>query len=444
MRYSLLSNMIKKTNYIFIILFLAVLFLLLVFFIEFIRENAFYSLIGLLVIYLVVYWRTRNKYEKYDVYLILFLLVVFIASRLIFGNLDQAALTLRTSAILAFILINLALLTGPWSRFFDKILKIYYYRRHLGVAVFLLGALHAAIIMPLYFNFSLKDAFASPFTFYGLTPFFIMLWMAITSWDHMQKKVKATNWQIIHAALMITYAFISYYFYNILKEFNDPNLFYHSIAILFFLIFWVIVAPYSIIKKIMRTYVFGWKQLHVLIWVAYFSLLLHVLTGALTGTGIVVKALFWASIILVLGSNIAGWIKRIIEDKNIYAKIKSINKQFEEHGKKYIGIAKINGFKENKGKKFYVNKKPVAVFKNEGKFIAVSNVCCHQKGPMHKGKVQYGTVECPWHYWTYNLKDGKFMGKENYCLPVYETKVKGNILFVSKDPINDKSCCKLN
>ena len=436
--------MIKKTNFIFLILFLAVLFLLSVFFIEFIRENAFYSLIGLLVIYLVVYWRTRNKYEKYDVYLILSLLAVFIASRLIFGNLDQATLTLRTSAILAFILINLALLIGPWSRFSDKILKIYYYRRHLGVVVFLLGAFHAAIIMPLYFDFSLKNAFASPFTFYGLTPFFIMLWMAITSWDYMQKKVKASDWKIIHAALMITYAFIYYYFYNILKEFNDPNLFYHSIAILFFLIFWVIVAPYSIIKKIMRTYVFGWKQLHVLIWVIYISLVLHVLLGALTAAALFLKVVFYASVALVLGSHAAGWISKIIEDKKIYSKIRSINKEIIINNKKYIGMAKINDFKENKGKKFYINKKPVAVFKNEGKFIAVSNTCCHQKGPMHKGKVQYGTVECPWHYWTYNLKDGKFMGKENYCLPVYETKVKDNILFVSKEPINDKSCYKLN
>jgi len=436
--------MIKKTNFIFLILFLAVLFLLSVFFIEFIRENAFYSLIGLLVIYLVVYWRTRNKYEKYDVYLILFLLAVFIASRLIFGNLDQATLTLRTSAILAFILINLALLIGPWSRFSDKILKIYYYRRHLGVVVFLLGAFHAAIIMPLYFDFSLKNAFASPFTFYGLTPFFIMLWMAITSWDYMQKKVKASDWKIIHAALMITYAFIYYYFYNILKEFNDPNLFYHSIAILFFLIFWVIVAPYSIIKKIMRTYVFGWKQLHVLIWVIYISLVLHVLLGALTAAALFLKVVFYASVALVLGSHAAGWISKIIEDKKIYSKIRSINKEIIINNKKYIGMAKINDFKENKGKKFYINKKPVAVFKNEGKFIAVSNVCCHQKGPIHKGKVEYGTVECPWHYWAYNLKDGKFMGKENYCLPVYETKVKDNILFVSKEPINDKSCYKLN
>jgi nitrite reductase/ring-hydroxylating ferredoxin subunit/DMSO/TMAO reductase YedYZ heme-binding membrane subunit len=433
--------MLKNINHIFQILFLTILFLLSVFFIEFVRENVFYSLIGLLVIYLVVCWRARNKY---DIYLILFLLAVFIASRLIFGDIDQATLTLRTSAILAFILINLALLIGPWSRFSDNILKLYHYRRHLGVTVFLLGALHVAIILPLYFDFSLKNAFASPFTFYGLAPFFIMLWIAITSWDYIQKKVKASDWKMIHATLMVIYGFISYYFYSVLKAFNDPNLSYHSIAILFFLIFWVIVAPYSIIKKVMKTYVFGWKQLHVLIWAVYFSLLLHVLTGAYLTANLFWKTIFWVLASLVLGSHIAGWIKRILEDKSIYSKIKSINKQFEERGKKFIGIAKASDFKEGKGKKFYVNKKPVAVFKNEGKFVAVSNVCCHQKGPIHQGKVQYGIVECPWHYWVYNLNDGKFIGKENYCLPVYETKVKDKIVFVGTEPINDRNCYKNN
>ena len=88
--------------------------------------------------------------------------------------------------------------------------------------------------------------------------------------------------------------------------------------------------------------------------------------------------------------------------------------------------------------KFYINKKSIAVFKNNGNFYAVSNVCCHQKGPIYKGKINYGTVECPWHYWVYNIKDGKFLGKENICLPVYETKVKDNILFVSAEPVNGK------
>ena len=35
-------------------------------------------------------------------------------------------------------------------------------------------------------------------------------------------------------------------------------------------------------------------------------------------------------------------------------------------------------------------------------------------------------------------RDGKFLGKENICLPVYETKVKDNILFVSAEPVNGK------
>ena len=89
---------------------LAILFLLLVLFVEFIRENVFYSILVLFAIYLGIYWKTTDRYEKYDVYFILLLLIVFIASRLIFRNLDQATLTLRVSSILAFVLLNVVLL----------------------------------------------------------------------------------------------------------------------------------------------------------------------------------------------------------------------------------------------------------------------------------------------------------------------------------------------
>lgn len=46
------------------------------------------------------------------------------------------------------------------------------------------------------------------------------------------------------------------------------------------------------------------------------------------------------------------------------------------------------------------------------------------------------SVECPWHYWTYNLETGEFLGKEDFCLPVYGTKVKEGILYVTTEPVN--------
>ena len=156
----------KKINHIFIIISLAILFILSVLFSKFIREHVFYFLIALLAIIIYI---LLNKKQRYDTYTAIFVLVVFLVSKLLFRNLDNATLVLRTSAILSFFLLHIVLLIGPFSRFWDKVLQFYHYRRHLGVSVFFLGWLHASIVFAKYFNFSIESAFSSIFTFYGFT-----------------------------------------------------------------------------------------------------------------------------------------------------------------------------------------------------------------------------------------------------------------------------------
>lgn len=421
-----------KITQVHIFLFLAISFILSVEFVSFIRQNVFYFLLGLLIILIGVFW--YKKEEKYDIYLAASVLLVFILSRLIFRAIDQPTLVLRTSSILAFVTLNLLLLIGPWSRFSGRILKIYHYRRHLGVTTFFLGWLHASIVFANYFGYSIEEAFSSIFVFYGFTGLFLMFWLGLTSSDYIQVKMKDSWWKVIHASIMLVYIALAYYMYTIQKSLNDPSFKYHLAVLGFFLLFWIIVAPYSLIKKIMKTYVFGWKQLHVLVYIIYFSILLHVFFGALQSQGIILKTVYFAFPIFVLGSHAAGWVIRLREDNAIYGKIKAINQQFTEDEMIFIGIAKVEDFEEGKGQKFYVSNKPIAVFRFDNNFFAVSNVCRHQKGPIYKGKVEYGLVECPWHYWTYNLKDGCTSGKEKFCLPKYGTRIKDGIVFVSTEP----------
>jgi nitrite reductase/ring-hydroxylating ferredoxin subunit len=329
-------------------------------------------------------------------------------------------------------------LIGPWSKFSDSIIKIYHFRRHLGVTVFFLGTLHVVIILPRYFSYSIKGALSSIFIFYGLTSFFLLFWLAITSWDHLQKKVKDMTWKAIHLILLLIYISISYYMYTIQKTFNESTLNYHLIVIGIFILIWIIIAPYSFIKKIMSTNIFGWKQLHVLIWIVYSSLLLHVYFGPLSTTNNLVKTIFWVSIITIISSHVVGWVKRFYEDKGINDKINSINKTININNKDYVGVDHINNFKEGEGKKFYVNKKQIAVFKYKNNFIAISNICAHQKGPLYKGKINSGYVECPWHQWQYNIKDGCGPPGFSDCVPYYDAKVVKDILFISKDHSKNK------
>ncbi|MFN6138688.1 MAG: Rieske (2Fe-2S) protein [Planctomycetota bacterium] len=48
----------------------------------------------------------------------------------------------------------------------------------------------------------------------------------------------------------------------------------------------------------------------------------------------------------------------------------------------------------------------IAVFRHRGLLYALDGVCMHQGGPLAKGKLCEGKIQCPWHGWTYDLQTG--------------------------------------
>jgi nitrite reductase (NADH) small subunit len=48
----------------------------------------------------------------------------------------------------------------------------------------------------------------------------------------------------------------------------------------------------------------------------------------------------------------------------------------------------------------------IAVFRHEGRLYAIDGLCMHQGGPLARGKLANGTIQCPWHGWMYELETG--------------------------------------
>ncbi len=48
----------------------------------------------------------------------------------------------------------------------------------------------------------------------------------------------------------------------------------------------------------------------------------------------------------------------------------------------------------------------------ENKFGALNSKCNHMGGPLAKGKLKNGCVECPWHYWQFNHATGESLSVE--------------------------------
>jgi nitrite reductase/ring-hydroxylating ferredoxin subunit len=72
----------------------------------------------------------------------------------------------------------------------------------------------------------------------------------------------------------------------------------------------------------------------------------------------------------------------------------------------------------------------VAICNVEGSFFAVSNTCPHAGGPIGDGKLSGHTVTCPYHGWTYDVRDGKCFVNPDVTLPVFPTRVVGDAVCV--------------
>ena len=59
-----------------------------------------------------------------------------------------------------------------------------------------------------------------------------------------------------------------------------------------------------------------------------------------------------------------------------------------------------------KGKSFKIDGKQIAIFNQDG-FHALDDLCVHQDGSIAPGKLDGDIVECPLHFWHYNIKTGQ-------------------------------------
>jgi nitrite reductase/ring-hydroxylating ferredoxin subunit/DMSO/TMAO reductase YedYZ heme-binding membrane subunit len=338
--------------------------------------------------YRAVQWNRQKKI--YDtvligavaVYLVLFALV----TKLLFPLVTDEIMLMRAFGSASFLLLHVILCIGPLCRFNPVFLPLLYNRRHAGVTMFTLGLVHAVLVVATYHAGSdtnpILSIFVSspingsvsavPFQPFGFFALVILFLMAATSHD-----------------------------------------------------FWLanLTAPL-------------WKSLHMLVYVAYALLVLHVTFGALQGeTNPIYVSATAAGLTAVLALHLTAARKERVLDRRCdrvgQSKIKNQKSKMEDG---FVDACAVADIPENRARIVCLSGERVAIFKYDGKISAVSNVCQHQNGPLGEGKIVFGCITCPWHGYQYAPETGASPPPFAEKVPTFNVRVKDGRVLVHPKP----------
>ncbi len=329
------------------------------------------------VAYVSVQWN-RQK-QLYDAVLVggvaAYLVIFSVLTTLLFPRVTDEIMLIRAFGTGAFLLLHMILCIGPLCRLNPKFLPLLYNRRHAGVTCFLLGLIHAMLviltyhagsdtnpILSIFVSSPLTGSIAGvPFQPFGFFALVILFLMAATSHD-----------------------------------------------------FWLANLSAPI-----------WKALHMLVYAAYALLVLHVGFGALQGEGSPVYVGTMAlGLVTVIGLHIVAARREVAQDREAV--------QSADDG--FVDACAITDIPENRARIVCLSGERVAIFKYEGKVSAVSNVCQHQNGPLGEGKVVFGCITCPWHGYQYQPDTGASPPPFVEKVPTFNVRVKDGRVFVDPKP----------
>ncbi len=283
---------------------------------------------------------------------------------------------LRSVGTAAFLLLHVILAIGPLCRLDRRFLPLLSNRRHLGVTMFLLAAVHGGLAILQFHGFGDANPFVSVFT-------------ANTRYDS-------------------------------LAQFPFQPLGFVALVILFLMAatshdFWLanLTAPV-------------WKALHMLVYVAYALLVLHVALGAMqSDTGPWIPTLTGLGAAAILGLHLAAAAKERRADVPV-----------DGGAEEFVDVCAVDDIPERRAHVAVLAGERVAVFRWDGKVAAVSNACQHQNGPLGEGRIlDDGCITCPWHGYQYRPDCGRSPEPFTEKVPTFRTAVRDGRVLVDPRPL---------
>ncbi len=327
--------------------------------------------------YTAVGWNRQKKLYDWFIFCFCVLYLITFVFITAFVNPDYTFETvlIRSTSTLAFLLLHIILSIGPLARLNKKFLPLLYNRRHLGVSMFCLAAVHGIFSILQFHSLGNVNPFVSlftsntnlfslsgfPFQSLGFFALIIFMLMAVTSHD-----------------------------------------------------FWL----HNLSPKV-------WKTLHMFVYLAYFFVVMHVMLGVIQyETHPIFVLLITAGALWLICLHLIAGKKEVKKD----------NEKFNLTKEDFVQVCDVNEFEEGRAKIFCLDTERIAVYKHENKLYAIHNVCKHQGGPLGEGKIIDGCITCPWHGYQYLPHNGQSPPPFTEKVSTYDVKIEELKVWLNPKP----------
>ncbi|MDO8533679.1 MAG: ferric reductase-like transmembrane domain-containing protein [Xanthobacteraceae bacterium] len=285
-------------------------------------------------------------------------------------------LRIRALGTCAFFMLSLILSIGPLARIDRRFLPLLYNRRHFGVTLFFVAALHALSMLQWFY---VQDALPNLVT-------------ELTDWPAYGKFIGFPFKTLGIAALLILLLLASTS-HDYWLNFLTPPV---------------------------------WKALHMAVYVAYGLVVLHVALGVVQDDRhpAIPLMLGIAFVTVALLHLVAGWRER------------ATDRGVDADGEGWLAVGPPRSIPD-KGARIVATPggERIAVYRDDGKIGALTNVCAHQNGPIGEGRIIDVLVTCPWHGYQYRLEDGCAPPPFTEKLATYRVRIKDGAVEVDPRPL---------
>jgi nitrite reductase (NADH) small subunit/3-phenylpropionate/trans-cinnamate dioxygenase ferredoxin subunit len=91
-------------------------------------------------------------------------------------------------------------------------------------------------------------------------------------------------------------------------------------------------------------------------------------------------------------------------------------------------VCRVDDVIEGEGKTIVLGDKLIALFRVQGEFFAIDDVCPHMGASLSGGYLEEGIVTCPWHAWRFRLADGAWADNPRIKIGCYPVRVQENVI----------------